>query len=411
MFDPSLLFRRFKAYAEIETTSDELSDASPSAACEWDLATYLFEELKRIGMRDVALTEHGYVLATLPVNGGSGPVFGLIAHMDTSPEASGRQVQVQLHERYDGGPIRLSGAAVLDPADFPELLHYKGQDIITSDGTTLLGADDKAGICAIVSACEYLLCHPEVRHGKVRVAFTPDEEIGRGTEHFPLDDFGAAYAYTVDGGELGELSYETFNACGARVVFHGISVHPGDAKHKMRNAVTLAAEWLNAIPAGERPEYTEGREGFYHVLSIRGTVEQAEVSLILRDHDENLLAHRKDVLRSLTDFMNVRCGAGTVELTLKDSYRNMKEYILPHFAIVERAEAAMRQVGITPKITAVRGGTDGASLSARGLPCPNLFTGGHNFHGRFEYLPLQSLEKCAETLVHLICGADGPADA
>lgn len=405
MFDRSLLFRRFRAYAEIETTSDELSDTSPSAACEWDLATYLFEELKRIGMEEVELTEYGCVLATLPASGAEAPVFGLIAHMDTSPEASGRQVRVQLHERYDGGPIRLNESTVLDPADFPELLQYTGQDILTSDGTTLLGADDKAGICAIVSACEYLLRHPEMRHGKVRVAFTPDEEIGRGTEHFPLETFGAAYAYTVDGGELGELSYETFNACGARAVFHGISVHPGDAKHKMRNAVTLAAEWLNGIPAGERPEYTEGREGFYHALSIRGTVEEAEVSLILRDHDEGRLAHRKEVLRALTDFMNVRYGEGTAELTLKDSYRNMKQYILPYFSIVEKAEAAMRRAGVAPKITAVRGGTDGASLSAHGLPCPNLFTGGHNFHGRFEYLPLQSLEKCAETLVYLILGA------
>ncbi len=331
MFDEEALFQRFRTYAEIETTSDESSATSPSAACEWDLARHLFEELKRIGMKEAALTPEGYVTAVLPANGKSASVFGLIAHMDTSPEASGAHVKVERHEQYDGGVLMLNEKTVLDPKEFPELLRYKGQTILTSDGTTLLGGDDKAGICAIVSACEYLLCHPERKHGEVRVAFTPDEEIGRGTAHFPLESFGADYAYTVDGGELGELSYETFNACGAKAVFHGVSVHPGEAKHKMRNAVALAAEWLAMLPAGERPEYTEGREGFYHALSIRGTVEEAEVELILRDHEEEKLDRRKDVLRAMTAVMNAKYGAGAAELRLKDSYRNMRSYILAAF--------------------------------------------------------------------------------
>ena len=405
MFDLDQLYARFKSYAEIETTSDGKSLSSPSSACQWDLARFLEKELIRIGMEDVEVTPYGYVLATLPARGMEAPVIGLISHMDTSPEASGKHVRLQLHRHYDGGDLTLSEGIVLSPRDFPELAGYKGQDIITSDGTTLLGADDKAGICAIVSACEYLLAHPERPHGKVRIAFTPDEEIGRGTAHFPLEAFGASYAYTVDGGPLGELSYETFNACNVKVIFHGISVHPGDAKHKMRNAVTMAAQWQMNLPEGERPEYTEGYEGFYHTLSVQGGTDRVEMEMILRDHDKAVLEKRKQYLRSLQDLMNTRYGEGAVELILADSYGNMKEYILPVFSIVEKAERAMREAGIAPRITAVRGGTDGSMLSAMGLPCPNLFAGGLNFHGRFEYLPLQSLEKCADMLVRLICGA------
>ncbi len=398
-----ILLKRFTAYAQIDTTSDDKSTSFPSAARELDLARYLVDELKRVGLSEVEMTEYGYVLATLPANGAEdAPVIGLIAHMDTSCEAGGADVQVRLHKNYDGGSIGLNGQDVLRPEDFPELLNYVGQDILTSDGTTLLGADDKAGVCAIVTACEYLLAHPEIRHGKLRLAFTPDEEVGRGTEHFPLENFGAQFAYTVDGGALGELSYETFNACNAHVVFRGVSVHPGSAKNKMRNAVTMAAEWQLALPMGERPEYTDGYEGFYHTLRIEGGTDRVEIDMILRDHDKGILAARKEYLLELARLMQHKYGAGTVECTLKDCYCNMKEYIIPVFEIVERAENAMRAAGVEPVLAPVRGGTDGSLLSAMGLPCPNIFTGGHNFHGRFEYLPLQSLQKLTEVLVCLV---------
>ncbi|MDY4921150.1 MAG: peptidase T [Phascolarctobacterium sp.] len=397
------LFTRFKSYCEIDTTSDDRSTTQPSAMREFDLARYLVKELEQIGLSEVKLTEHGYVTATLPANGAEeAPVIGLIAHLDTSCEAPGANVQVQLHENYQGGAIALSEQAVLSPTEFPELLNYLGQSIITSDGTTLLGADDKAGICAIMSACEYLLAHPEIKHGKLRLAFTPDEEIGRGTEHFPLADFGADFAYTVDGGAVGELNYETFNACNVHVIFHGVSVHPGSSKNKMRNAVTMAAEWQMALPLGERPEYTEGYEGFYHTLRIEGGTDKVEIDMILRDHDKNILAKRKEYLLSLAHFMEAKYGAGTVECILRDSYGNMKEFIMPVYEIVERAEQAMRAAGVEPVLVPVRGGTDGSLLSAMGLPCPNLFTGGHNFHGRFEYIPLESLQKITEVLVHLV---------
>ncbi|MBQ7021057.1 MAG: peptidase T [Phascolarctobacterium sp.] len=399
----SALYERFKSYVNFETTSDGKATCFPSTAKQLDLARYLVDELKAIGLSDVEMTEHGYVLATLPANRSEAlPVIGLIAHMDTSDEASGANVQVQLHQGYDGRDLVLSEDNVLSPKDFPELLNYVGQDIITSDGTTLLGADDKAGICAIVSACEYLLAHNEVKHGKVRICFTPDEEVGRGTEYFPKESFGADFAYTVDGGELGELNYETFNACNATIVFNGISVHPGFAKDKMRNAVSLAAEWQMALPAGERPEYTEGYEGFYHTVRINGGTDRVEIDMILRDHDKDLLAKRKQVVLDLASFMNAKYGAGTVECKLTDCYSNMKEYIMPKYEVVERAEQAMRKANVLPKIVPVRGGTDGARLSEIGLPCPNIFTGGHNFHGRFEYLPLQSLMKSTEVVINLI---------
>jgi tripeptide aminopeptidase len=330
------------------------------------------------------------------------PVIGLIAHMDTSSDASGANVKVQLHQGYEGKDIILSEGNVLSPKDFPELLNYVGQDIITTDGTTLLGADDKAGICAIVSACEYLLAHDEVKHGKVRICFTPDEEVGRGTEHFPLESFGADFAYTVDGGELGELNYETFNACNATIVFNGVSVHPGFAKDKMRNAVTMAAEWQMALPADERPEYTEGYQGFYHTLRVNGGTDRVEIDMILRDHDKAILEERKQFVLALAEKMNAKYGANAVVCKLQDCYSNMKEYIMPKYEVVERAEKAMAKANVIPKIIPVRGGTDGARLSEMGLPCPNIFTGGHNFHGRFEYLPLQSLMKSTEVVINLI---------
>lgn len=399
----SALYERFKSYVNFETTSDGKATCFPSTAKQLDLARYLVDELKALGLSDVEMTEYGYVLATLPANTEEAlPIIGLIAHMDTSDEAIGANVQVQLHQGYDGRDLVLSEGNVLKTKDFPEILNYVGQDIITSDGTTLLGADDKAGICAIVSACEYLLAHDEVKHGKVRICFTPDEEVGRGTEYFPLESFGADFAYTVDGGEIGELNYETFNACNAIVIFDGVSVHPGSAKNKMRNAVSLAAEWQMALPAGERPEYTEGYEGFYHTVRINGGTDRVELDMILRDHDKALLAKRKQVVLDLAGFMNTKYGAGTVECKLTDCYSNMKEYILPKYEVVERAEQAMRKANVIPKIIPVRGGTDGARLSEMGLPCPNIFTGGHNFHGRFEYLPLQSLVKATEVVVNLV---------
>lgn len=403
MIDKQVLLERFKAYVQFETTSDEKATCFPSTAKQLELARYLVDELQTIGLSEVELTEYGYVLATLPANGSEAlPVIGLIAHMDTSSEASGANVQVQLHQGYDGKDLLLSQGNVLSPKDFPELLNYVGQDIITSDGTTLLGADDKAGICAIVSACEYLLAHNDIKHGKIRLCFTPDEEVGRGTEYFPLESFGADFAYTVDGGELGELNYETFNACNATIVFNGVSVHPGSAKNKMRNAVSLAAEWQMALPQGERPEYTEGYEGFYHTLRINGGTDRVEIDMILRDHDKALLAKRKQIVLDLASFMNAKYGAGTVECKLMDCYSNMKEYIMPKYQVVERAEQAMVKANVLPKIVPVRGGTDGARLSEMGLPCPNIFTGGHNFHGRFEYLPLQSLVKAMEVVINLV---------
>ena len=399
----SALYERFKSYVNFETTSDGKATCFPSTAKQLDLARYLVDELKALGLSEVEMTEHGYVLATLPSNTEEAlPVIGLIAHMDTSDEASGANVQVQLHQGYDGRDLVLSGGNVLKTKAFPEILNYVGQDIITSDGTTLLGADDKAGICAIVSACEYLLAHNEVKYGKVRICFTPDEEVGRGTEHFPMGSFGADFAYTVDGGEIGELNYETFNACNATIIFNGVSVHPGSAKNKMRNAVSLAAEWQMALPAGERPEYTEGYEGFYHTVRINGGTDHVELDMILRDHDKALLAKRKQVVLDLAGFMNAKYGVGTVECKLTDCYSNMKEYILPKYEVVERAEQAMRKANVLPKIVPVRGGTDGARLSEMGLPCPNIFTGGHNFHGRFEYLPLQSLIKATEVVINLV---------
>ena len=399
----SALLERFKSYVKYETTSDEKATCFPSTAKQLDLARYLVTELEALGISEVELTEHGYVLATLPANTEETlPVIGLIAHMDTSSDASGANVEVQLHQGYEGKDIILSTGNVLSPKDFPELLNYVGQDIITTDGTTLLGADDKAGICAIVSACEYLLANNEVKHGKVRICFTPDEEVGRGTECFPLESFGADFAYTVDGGEIGELNYETFNACNATIVFNGVSVHPGFAKDKMRNAVTMAAEWQMALPVDERPEYTEGYQGFYHTLRVNGGTDRVEIDMILRDHDKAILEERKQFVLALAEKMNAKYGANAVECKLQDCYSNMKEYIMPKYEVVERAEKAMAKANVIPKIIPVRGGTDGARLSEMGLPCPNIFTGGHNFHGRFEYLPLQSLVKATEVVINLI---------
>lgn len=406
MLDKERLLKRFISYAEFYTTSDEYSETQPSAAREMDLANYLVKELRALGLERVFCTEHGYVLATLPENGRDDVIeFGLIAHMDTSPEAKGEGVKVQVHENYQGGDLALNDTVAIKTSEFPELENYKGQDIITASGDTLLGADDKAGITAIISACEYLLEHPEIKHGRVALAFTPDEEIGRGTENFPLGQYDAAYAYTVDGGEIGELNYETFNACNVKVKFNGVNVHPGTAKNKMRNAITMAAKWEMSLPAQERPEYTEGYEGFYHSCNLRASTAGAELSMILRDHDIDILEQRKAYLVELAAKLNAEYGEGAVELELKDSYYNMKQYIEPVFSIVEKAEEAMKLAGVEPKLVPIRGGTDGSHLSEMGLPCPNIFTGGHNFHGIYEYLPLQSLEKATEVVLNLIVNA------
>lgn len=361
-------------------------------------------ELESIGLSAVTMDQKGYVLATLPANTKEKlSTIGLIAHMDTSSEASGANVKMLVHQAYSGGDLVLNEDKniLLSPVEFPELRDYIGQDIITSDGTTLLGADDKAGICAIVSACEELL-NSEYKHGTIKIAFTPDEEVGRGADFFPVESFAADFAYTIDGGALGELNYETFNACGAKIVFHGRSVHPGAAKHKMLNAIGLAAEWQSLLPPGEKPEYTEGYEGFYHITRINGGTECVILDMILRDHDKAKLVERKNMISTLAEFMNKKYGSEVVSFELKDSYENMKEYILPVQEVVERAAQSITASGLVAKVLPIRGGTDGARLSALGLPCPNIFTGGHNFHGRYEYLPVASLMKCVEVIIKLV---------
>lgn len=398
------LLHRFEDYISFNTQSSEANtQASPSTPSQLVLARHLADELKALDLSDVSLDEHGYVMATLPANNGKqGPVIGFISHMDTAPDAPGGPVKPVLVKDYDGKDIVLNKDQniVFSTKDFPEVLCYKGQDILFTDGTTLLGADDKAGVTAIVTAMEYFLTHPEVKHGTLRIGFTPDEEVGRGTQYFDVKKFGADFAYTVDGGELGGLEYENFNAANAVITFHGRSVHTGSAKGKMKNALTLAGEWQQLLPAGEKPEYTEGREGFFHVYGINGSVETCRMDMLIRDHDKQKFEARKALLAQMADFFNARYGAGTVEVNSHDVYYNMLGVIEDgHMDVVERARKAMEKVGVTPVVSPIRGGTDGAVLSYKGLPCPNLFTGGANFHGRFEYLPLKSLEKACETVI------------
>lgn len=394
-------------------------DICPSTSGQMIFARALAAELRELGLSDVTLDDHGYLMATLPANGGGqAPVVGFIAHLDTSPDAAGGPVRPRVVTAYDGGDIVLNAAQgiVLSPREFPELAAYRGQDILVTDGMTLLGADDKAGITAIVSAAEYLLCHPEIRHGKIRLAFTPDEETGRSALRFDVEKFAAAFAYTVDGGAIGGLEYETFNASNPVVVFHGCNVHTGDAKGKMRNALSMAAKWQAMLPEGEKPEYTEGREGFFHVYKLEGTVERCTMHMLVRDHDRKRFEARKAYLAHLADCFNVSYGAGTVELTMPDVYYNMRDKIMPaHEQVVALAARAMREAGVEPAVMPIRGGTDGAQLSYRGLPCPNIFTGGLNYHSRYEYLPLPSLKAAAETVLHLMVdaaavGGDGHED-
>jgi tripeptide aminopeptidase len=397
------LIERFIGYATIDTQSNPESDATPSSEKQWDLARKLVEDLKAIGMQEVSIDDKAYVMATLPANTNAViPVIGFIAHYDTSPDFTATGVKPRVIATYDGGDIILNKELDirLSPDYFEDLKEYVGQPLIVTDGTTLLGADDKAGITEIVSAMEYLIEHPEITHGKIRVGFTPDEEIGRGAHHFDVDKFGADWAYTMDGSRLGELEYENFNAAKARITISGKSVHPGYAKNKMVNAIGILNEFLAGLPKKEVPERTEGREGFYHVHHISGNIEHAEAELIIRDHDRAMFEKRKRFLRELADEINSVHGTVAV-LEIADQYFNMKEKVEPVYHIVEIAKMAMEELGITADIKPIRGGTDGSQLSFKGLPCPNIFAGGHNFHGKFEYLPVKSMQKAVEVIVKI----------
>jgi tripeptide aminopeptidase len=403
------LLDRFLGYARIETRPDENNTSSPSSVSQMLFAERLADELEKIGMQEVTLDGNGYVMATLPANNGAvTPVIGFIAHMDTSPEAQSAGINPLVHVNYDGKEIVLNAERniILSPADFPELSSYIGQTIITTDGTTLLGADDKAGIAEIVTACEHLIANPSLRHGRIRVAFTPDEEIGRGADNFDVSRFGADYAYTLDGGGIGELEYENFNAAAATVEVKGRSVHPGTAKDAMINSVMVAMYLDSRLPKQERPEFTEGYEGFFHLYDINGSVEETLMKYIIRDHDPVKFSERKKLLNAAVTETGKHFPGATVRAIMKDQYFNMKEIIEASYHIIESAIKAYRMAGIEPVIKPVRGGTDGARLSFMGLPCPNLFTGGHNYHGRYEYIPLQSMEKAVEVIVNLCISAN-----
>ena len=395
---------RFLRYVSYDTQSKEEEEAIPSTSSQLALAKLLRDELTQMGAAQVRMDEHGYVYAKILSNTSrSVPALGFIAHMDTSPALSGRDVKPQLVKNYDGGDICLNHdlGIVLSPADFPELLEYKGQTLVTTDGTTLLGADDKAGAAEIMSMAAWLLAHPEEEHGDICIAFTPDEEVGRGADLFDVDGFGAAGAYTVDGGALGELEYENFNAASARLTIQGSSIHPGSAKGRMKNAILIGMEFQSLLPAFENPMYTEGYEGFYHLDHMEGNVEQAVLEYIIRDHDREKFEKKKVFFQQAADFLNQKYGENTVQPVIRDSYYNMREVIEPHFYLVERAKAAMEELGITPRIAPIRGGTDGARLSYMGLPCPNLCAGGHNAHGKYEYVSVESMERIVELLVRL----------
>ena len=396
-------YERFLQYVKVYTTSDEESSTHPPTARQQDLGRMLVAQLKELGLKDARLDEYGYVYATLPATPGCEQAAGLgfIAHMDTAPGTSGENVNPQIHENYDGGDVLLPATgAVLKPAEFPFLSEMKGQTLITTDGSTLLGADDKAGVAEIMTMAERLIREGRP-HGKICIGFTPDEEVGQGADLFDVDGFGAAYAYTVDGDDVGEISYENFNAAAAAVKIHGLSVHPGGAKNTMRNALSLAMEYHAALPAFECPEHTEGREGFFHLCDLQGDVSEAVFHYIIRDHDADRFAVRKAQMQQVADRLNEKYGAGTVELELTDSYRNMLEKIRPHFHLVENARAAIRAVGLTPVESPIRGGTDGATLSYKGLPCPNLGTGGFNFHGPMECITVEKMDQAVEVLLNL----------
>ncbi len=395
---------RFLQYVKFDTQSDELTQMTPSTPGQMIFAQHLQEQLKELWLSEISFDENGYLMASLPATPGyeNVPVIGFIAHLDTSPDASGKHVSPRIVKNYEGGNIVLNSEnnIVLSPADFPELNDYTGQDLIVTDGNTLLGADDKAGIAEIITAVDYLLKHPEIAHGKIRIAFNPDEEIGLGAHKFDVERFGAQWAYTMDGGAVGELEYENFNAAVARVTFHGRNVHPGSAKHKMINSIRIANQFAIMLPRWETPEHTEGYEGFYHLTSIEGTVEKTVLTYIIRDHDRDRFERRKKELEHLTRKINHEFP-GVAELDIRDQYYNMREKIDPVIHIVEIAEEAMRRAGITPVVVPIRGGTDGAQLSFKGLPCPNIFAGGLNFHGRYEFVPIPSMEKATATIVEI----------
>jgi tripeptide aminopeptidase len=399
---------RFISYVTVDTESDPNSDTTPSTAKQWDLANKLVEELKAIGLQDVTIDEHAYIMATLPSNVEHDvPVIGFVSHFDTTPDFTGANVKPQIIPNYDGEDIVLNKEQniILSPKYFKDMLQYKGQTLITTDGTTLLGADDKAGITEIVTAMEYLVQHPEIKHGKIRVGFTPDEEIGRGAHKFDVAKFGAEWAYTMDGSQIGELEYENFNAAGAKIVFKGKSVHPGYAKGKMINSMLIANKFISKLPKEEVPEKTSGYDGFFHVVGITGSIEETVVQLIIRDHDRNRFEKRKKLVGKITDKINRKFakqfGEDIAVAEVKDQYFNMKEKVEPVMHIVDIAERAMKELGITPLIKPIRGGTDGSQLSYMGLPCPNIFAGGHNFHGKYEYVPVESMQKAVEVIVKI----------
>lgn len=400
------VIENFLQYVKIDTESEEGSNSTPSTQKQHNLAKVLVKQLEEMGAEEITYDkEHCYVYASVPASAGheTAPVLGFIAHMDTAPAVTGAGVNPRIVENYDGKDIVLNGEKqiVMKVSDFPELASYNGKRLIVTDGTTLLGADDKAGVAEIMAMAEYLLQHKEIAHGKIRVGFTPDEEVGAGADHFDVKLFGADYAYTVDGGKLGEMEYENFNAAGAKVTVHGRSVHPGEAKGKMRNAILMAQEFQSQIPAAESPMYTSGYEGFYHLDSIKGTVEETVAEYIIRDHDREKFEKKKENFLRIGDLLNLKYGMKTFEIEMKDSYYNMKEIIEEHMHLVDNAKEAMEELGIKPMVVPIRGGTDGARLSYMGLPCPNLCTGGQNFHGRFEYACADEMEKIVELLVKL----------
>lgn len=393
---------RFIRYAKEHTASEADSKTFPSTSRQLDFMRKLESELKEIGLKEIELDENGYLMATIPANGNeNGPVVGFIAHVDTSPDFSGENVQPQIIKEYNGNTIQLKNGVAINPAEFPEISQYKGQAIITADGTTLLGADDKAGVAEIVTAAEILLNGNKIKHGKIRIGFTPDEEIGKGADKFDVKKFGADFAYTLDGGEIGELEYENFNAASAKITIQGRSVHPGFAKNKMINALLVAYRIISMLPPAMRPEHTEGYEGFYHLMSFNGNVEKAEMQYIIRDHDAQKFEKKKKLLKEIIQIVNLEHSRELVQLEMNDQYYNMKQKIEPVMHVVEIAKEAMKKAGISPKVKAIRGGTDGARLSYEGLPCPNIFAGGHNFHGPFEFIPIPSMKKAVEVILNV----------
>ena len=400
------VLERFLNYVVVETTSDPYSERFPSTESQLVFGHILMEEMKELGLTDVTQDKYGYVFGTIPstIPDYKGKILGLIAHMDTAPAASGKNVKPRIIKNYDGTDIVLNAEKkiAMKPEDFPSLKQYIGQDLVVTDGLTLLGGDDKAGIAEIMTAAEYLIGHPEIPHGPIRVGFTPDEEVGKGADFFDVKKFGADFAYTVDGGECGELEYENFNAASAFVDFTGLSIHPGSAKNKMINALLLAMEFQGMMPEAQKPEHTEGREGFIHLDALEGSVEHASSEYIVRDHDFDLFKEKKEYMQRAADYMNSKYGEDSVNLKIEDSYYNMKQQIEPHDFLIENVLKVYEKLNIEPKVQPIRGGTDGSRLSFMGLPCPNLGTGGHNFHGHFEYVCVQSMEKCVEVLIELV---------